>query len=452
MLTNNNSIIQTTRLAMTDPKALNHVLVQHSYNYPKPSDVKGEVARLLGRGLLLAEGEQHKRQRKLINPTFSLAQLRYLVPLVHSYGRKLSDKWEEKILESKQKEEKCIIDVMPWINHTTVDVIGEAGFAYQFHSLENGPRTTLATAFSNLMTKRNEVMAQSLRAMQEESQKVLHKARHAGGIQDDRKDLLALLVRENKLASSERERISDEEIMGQMTTFLFAGHETTASALTWFLWILAKNPEIQNRLRQEIFNATPSSDEAMEESETTWSLEKINGLPYLDAFCREGFRYISPVTLTNKIATRDDKIPLSKPIRLRTGKLVDHLIISAGQRVIIPIHSFNRSKEIFGKDAHEFKPERWLTSDPPKSGTGLWSGLLTFSAGPRACIGYRFSLVEVKVLLIVLLSKFKFEERDDGGGPEFERRNTTIVQPQIKGQPGKSTMPLRVSLIRNEEQ
>ncbi|MBW0552186.1 hypothetical protein O181_091901 [Austropuccinia psidii MF-1] len=472
-----------SRLTMTDPKALNHILVQRSYDYPKPFEVQGELGRLLGRGILLAEGEQHKRQRKLLNPTFSPAQLRSLVPLVYSYGQKLSAQWEEKILQNKKQSQKCIFDVMPSINRTSLDIIGEAGFAYQFHSLENGPQTALATAFSNLIsaggifegasgfqvlliqllrnfpsffkifsTKRSEVMAQSLRSMEEESQKVLEKVQNVNEIHSDRKDLLALLVRQNKLVSGETERISNEEVIGQMTTFLFAGHETTASALTWFLWILAKNPEIQNRLRQEIFNATPSSDDEIEDSKTTWSLDQINGLSYLDAFCREGFRFTSPLTLTNRIATRDDKIPLSKPVQLRTGKLVDHLVILAGQRVIIPIHSFNRSEEIFGKDAQEFKPERWLKSDPPKSGTGVWSGLLTFLAGPRACIGYRFSLVEVKVLLIVLLSKFKFEERDDGGGPDFERRSTVIVQPQIKGQPGKSTMPLRVSLIRNEEQ
>ncbi|MBW0511379.1 hypothetical protein O181_051094 [Austropuccinia psidii MF-1] len=466
-------------LTTTDPKALNHILVHRSYDYPKPFEVQGELGRLLGRGILLAEGEHHKRQRKLISPTFSPAQLRSLAPLVFAVGQKLSAKWTEEISQVEdQPGARCIIDVLPWLSRATLDIIGKAGFGYQFDALESDRKNRLAVALSQLMsaggvfegaagfqvlfihllrkfpslfrifsTKRSQVIAHSLHVMEEESSKVLDQAKHAYEVQDDRKDLLSLLVRANSSVSGERDKMSNDEVMGQMTTFLFAGHETTASALTWFLWILAKNPEIQSRLRQEIFNATPSSQQATEESDASWTLEQVDALKYLDAVCREGLRFISPVASTVRIAAHDDTIPLSKPVRLRFGKLVDHLTISAGQQIIIPINSFNRSEQIFGKDAQAFNPERWLKSDPPRGGTGVWSGLLTFLAGPRACIGYRFALVELKILLIILIAKFKFEERDVGGGPDFEKKNAIVVRPKIKGEPGGSSMPLRISII-----
>lgn len=96
--------------------------------------------------------------------------------------------------------------------------------------------------------------------------------------------------------------------------------------------------------------------------------------------------------------------------------------IAAGQEIIIPISAFNLSKDVFGPDAEVFCPDRWLKKGQGNALPGCWSGLATFSGGPRICIGYRLAIMEMKIIAAIIFSKFHFEERDGlGCGPEIER-------------------------------
>ena len=97
---------------------------------------------------------------------------------------------------------------------------------------------------------------------------------------------------------------TDENLIDQLMTFLAAGHETTASAMTWATYLLAKHPEVQARLRAEIRENLPS----ISDTATTVSSLDIDRLPYLSAFCSEVLRYLSPVPLTVRVAARDTSI------------------------------------------------------------------------------------------------------------------------------------------------
>ncbi|KAL0564285.1 hypothetical protein V5O48_017765 [Marasmius crinis-equi] len=131
-------------------------------------------------------------------------------------------------------------------------------------------------------------------------------------------------------------------------------------------------------------------------------MDDLVNLPYLDSVVRESLRLLSPILNSARVATRDDAIPLG------SGSGV--LRVKKGQEIIIPILAINKDKEIWGNDAEEFKPERWTRpEDLPESIPGAWSNMMTFLGGPRACIGWRFAVVEMKVLLYTLIHAFEFE-------------------------------------------
>jgi len=199
----------------------------------------------------------------------------------------------------------------------------------------------------------------------------------------------------------------------EIPTFLVAGHETTSTATTWALYALTQSPGIQVKLRHELLS-TPTDNPSMDE---------LNDIPYLDAVVREALRLYAPVPLTLRVAVKDDILPLGSPVRTTKGDLLDSIqfvvgrllevetliplcSVRKGQTITIPISAINRSQKIWGPDAKEFKPERWLESKLPEAVStipGVWGNMLTFLGGPRACIGYRFSLIECVTSFSVML-------------------------------------------------
>ncbi|KAJ6535001.1 cytochrome P450, partial [Mycena capillaripes] len=119
-----------------------------------------------------------------------------------------------------------------------------------------------------------------------------------------------------------------------------------------------------------------------------------------------------------------------------------------GQVIVIPILALNRDPAIWGPDAHQFIPERWECSPPISTGIpGLWSHMMTFLGGPRACIGYRFSLVELKALLFTLVRGLEFElavpAADIGRLP-----GSVVQQPIVRSdRAAGAQMPLLIKLF-----
>ncbi|EKM59818.1 uncharacterized protein PHACADRAFT_192193 [Phanerochaete carnosa HHB-10118-sp] len=212
------------------------------------------------------------------------------------------------------------------------------------------------------------------------------------------RDLLTLLIRANMATDiSEDQRLTDDEVLAQVPTFIVAGHETTSTATTWALFSLIQRPDVQRKLREELLQVATDS----------LAMDELNALPYLDTVVRETLQRHPPVPMATRQASENDTIPVDTPYKDRYGRMREHIEVKKGDLVILPILALNRRKEIWGEDAHEFKPERWEhIPEAAASVSGVWSNLLTFSGGPRACIGYRFSLVETKALLFALVRAF----------------------------------------------
>ncbi|KAJ7235227.1 cytochrome P450 [Mycena rebaudengoi] len=175
-----------------------------------------------------------------------------------------------------------------------------------------------------------------------------------------------------------------------------------STSATWALFALTQNVAAQKRLRDELL--TVSTDNP--------SMDELNALPYLDCVVRETLRLYAPVPLTGRVAMRDDLIPLSTPYTDVNGTVHESLRILKGQEIWFPILELNRDAEIWGPDALEFKPERWEASTPvTDSIPGVWGHMLTFLGGPRGCIGFCFSLVDMKALLFMLVRGLEFDRQ-----------------------------------------
>lgn len=205
----------------------------------------------------------------------------------------------------------------------------------------------------------------------------------------------------------------------ERTELLIPGHETTASALTWTLYALARAPDVQRILRARLSSIQLPSDSS---SPAISALDEVIHHDYLDHVVRESLRLHAPVSSTMRVVAKDGVIPVSRPFTDRRGRVCNVIRVKKGDLITIPIQAMNKSTSVYGEDARNFRPERWTDVELAKDQNineneqarrrramvpGLWGNILTFgngnpAIGNRACIGYRFALSE-SVLVFDLL-------------------------------------------------
>ncbi|KAJ3812883.1 cytochrome P450 monooxygenase [Lentinula aff. lateritia] len=465
-----------------DHKALNHVLMHH-YVYQKHDASRFHFTRIVGPGLLVAEGDHHKLQRRVMNPAFGPAPVRDLTETFIDKSLELKDVWSSQIVNGGGTAK---INALDSISKMTLDVIGRVGFNYEFDTLkESGESNKLAQAFATIfgdldMEKAKyqpwtvlQTLFPILRAlppvkipgldsaqetMAKIGQELLHESKKAlqnSGDDLKSKDLLTLLVKSN-MNGEPSQRMSDRDVLAQIPTFLVAGHETTRqvptnleskpqatylpAGTTWALFGLVQHQDVQKKLREEL--RTMATDNP--------TMEQLNLLPYLDAVVKESLRLYAPVPSVLRVAAQDDVIPLSHPLKDNKGVEHHSISIAKGQTVIVPLLALNRDKATWGEDAMEFKPERWervpaaATSVP-----GVWGHMMTFLGGPRACIGYRLSLIEMKALLFVLVREFEFELAVPS--EEIIKKTMIVQRPRVRSEPeGGTQLPLLVRACQKD--
>jgi len=136
-----------------------------------------------------------------------------------------------------------------------------------------------------------------------------------------------------------------------------------------------------------------------------------------------------------------------KPIVTRSGKTISEIPVAKGTFIYASIIGYNMSKDVWGPDADEFKPERWLVHKERASpALGVYGNLFTFSGGPRSCIGWRFTVLETQAFLIDLLSNFEFSIPE--GAKDIRRDRSGVMTPMIVGEEDRGAqLPLKVSLL-----
>lgn len=163
---------------------------------------------------------------------------------------------------------------------------------------------------------------------------------------------------------------NNEGLINQSKTFLAAGHDTSATAMTWGMYLLSqpRYAHIQSRLREEIRSHLPSPESGVEVQ-----ADMLDKLPYLDAVSKEILRLYAPIPTIGRIATRDTEL--------------GGVMIPKGTMVRVHPWAINKAKHLWGDDAREFNPERWLVGEHHGTGGANSLAYVTFGHGPRGCIG-----------------------------------------------------------------
>nr|BED42990.1 cytochrome P450 monooxygenase [Trametes versicolor] len=430
-------------LHVSDPKAMYSVLIKDVELYPKNDAPSDDMHVLLGPGLLTTEGAQNRKQRKLMNPVFSVAHLRNMTHIFYGIAHKL-----QRAMDARVGKNGGVLDVNGWMGRTTLEMLGQAGLGYSFDNFEEDSTDSYGESLKMFFPVLSSIVLVTLNipalsyilpdwlikrimktfpqaevrrmaaisdTMERRSMEIISEKKHALLKGNDAlihqigegKDIMSLLLKANMVAS-DGEKHTDEELVAQMSTFILAGMDTTSNALSRILHVLAQNPTAQDKLRAEITEACGGED---------LPYDDLVKLPYLEAVCRETLRLHAPVQFVKRLAAKDTMLPLLKPIRSLDGSVLSEVPVPKGTIMLLHFTGCNTSRDLWGDDAEEWKPERWLGKLPQAVDDaripGVYSSLMTFSGGGRACIGFKFSQLEMKVVLAVLLSAFKFETTEE---------------------------------------
>ncbi|KAK9384606.1 cytochrome P450 [Lipomyces mesembrius] len=388
------------------------VLQTRVYDFARPA-LSMAFTIVIGNGLVFAEGEEHKRQRKLLSPEFSYAHVKKFVPVFMSKTKKVMNQFD-KIVETGP----TVFKVFPYFSRLTLDAIGEASFEisnagdkfFLFNMFAFLPGWKyVPTAYNKEVRHARHVFSKTcknvLKGKKDEVNSTGNVRGKDGIYNGQNRDILSILLGNSDWSA--------EEVENQMMTFLFAGHETTAGAVAWALLTLAKHMDVQKKMRDEVRAAFPGG---VDEIKTA---EQIESLKYVNNVARELLRCNPPLITTTRQALRD--------------VVIDGETIYQGTDVILSLKALNYSKNLWGADAHEFNPDRW---DGRQADSAY--AYMSFLQGSRSCIGKRFAEIEFKCILASFVARYVFEESVDN--QPINRQFLITVRPT-------DGLPLKVSKI-----
>ncbi|KAK7682246.1 hypothetical protein QCA50_014833 [Cerrena zonata] len=426
-------------LYVFDPVALNHILIKDAEDaYDHPEWSFQSTRNTVGPGLTGVHGAHHRRQRKMLNPVFSVKHLRSMTTIFYSVVHRMSNG-----IDSEVGNKATTIDIMEWLARGALELIGQGGLGISMDSLGDPTRNPLADSVKMMIPSIADLselqflfqyvkylgpswvkqtlvrltpsptiqrLRKAIYDVEAESKKILAGKRAGLKAGDEetvnefteKRDVMSILLQAN-MNASEIDRLPEDELVAQVSTFILAGTDTTSNALTAMMSILAQYPEVQNKLRAEILEAQARFGEDI-------PYDDLVALPYMDSFVRESLRLYSPATFITREAKKDFVLPVSEPVIGVNGAVMREILVPKGTTLYIAIRASNLDKRIWGEDALEFKPERWLTPLPTTVTEaripGVYSNLMTFNGGGRSCIGFKFSQLEMKVVLNIMLGKF----------------------------------------------
>ena len=361
---------------LTHPRDLKHVLSTNAANYRKSFDY-GILATLLGaEGLVTSEGEVWSKDRRQIQPLFKKELVEQFSSVVTSCLSALVERW-------RARDAATPIDVTAEMMRFTMTVIGQRVLS-QDVSPDVERLNGLISACQTNVIDRSTLPLDPAKYFRTPSRRRFEKNRaelHAilDGYIDRRltapqlsgaTDLLTMI------GGEERPKLRD-----QVMTFFAAGHETTATALAWMFYLLARHPAVQAKVVREL------GDESAPDSASPGSLQ----LPrYARAVIDESMRLYPPIPVVGREPLADDELG-GFPIR-------------KGATLVLFLYATHRRPDLWIQP-EEFRPERFL--DPERAAQTPFS-FLPFSAGPRVCIGAQFAMMELQIALSTLVRGFRF--------------------------------------------
>ncbi|KAF7195153.1 Cytochrome P450 monooxygenase, partial [Pseudocercospora fuligena] len=414
------------QLLLTSPDSLKEVLVTKAYEFEKSPPARRLMRRVLGDGLILVEGDSHRFLRKMMQPSFAFRPIKELYPVFWEKSLQLGHHITRLIGTGSGNGSlpEIVLEISNLANKATLDIIGVAAMDHDFHALDNkhdslaqhyellfNPTTSRTVYFAlhalgfekivrclpwSMNTWMRDISASLAKSCLELVRSKKEKLRNGGT--RDHNDILSLLVSENIF--------TDEQLADQLLTFLAAGQDTTSSAFTWVSYLLAKHPNIQTALRQELHNNLSLPDRVEGSVVNTELYSTIEKLPLLHGVCNETLRLYPTVPITIRTVMQETTIQDQR--------------VPAGTDLLIIPWAINRSSAFWGSQVDDFLPERWFDKDSTTGETRLNNNggaennfvNMTYLHGPRSCIGQGFAKAELKCMVAAFVGMFEIELAD----------------------------------------
>ena len=367
---------------------------------------------ILGRESIgCAEGNVHARRRQMISPALRYDQLRAMSSIMADETIAAIDAL------IPPSSPPVTVELHSWFTSLTLSIICSSSFG---DSLEHIPhaKETIRHSLSSLLNsiaKRTVLLVNFIPVLR--SLPILGKTEVDRGLAEyysvvlrmveDRKagrskskcegrDLLDLLIEARDPQTGEA--FNDEQLRAQVATFLFAGHETTSSLMTWVLRDLLTRPKLWQQLRDEVERVTGGQ---------TVTAAHVPQLTLIDACIHESFRLRPPAHQLMQESAEDHW--LQPQADTAGGELKPAIFVPKGVFVFHDIHAMQRSKEVWGEDAEVWDEQRWVKGSERYSKPSHPAAFMGFSIGSQSCIGANFALMEAKVMLAEIVRRVDME-------------------------------------------
>lgn len=362
------------------------VLQKNSRNYAKPDNQKELLGEYLGKGLLTSDGDYWLQQRRLIQPGFRKQNLTEYTALMQKEVKKFDDRLVElaesgeefdvahelmaitfKIIASCISGTKMELDALSRIEYIEVEIMehiaktGRLPFLKSWYKL-NGEDKRIA----ELSKEGDQIIYDVI------EERMASKVEH--------NDILSMLL--SIRYEDNNEGFTRKQLLDEMKILITAGHETTANALSWTLYLLAKHPEVESRLLEEIAEVTGNNAP---------SLEQLSRLEYTKMVIQEGMRLFPPAWITSRVALADDEL--------------DGIEIKKGSGVVTFIYGIHRNPN-YWENPDQFVPTRFSKANSKEIKKFAF---LPFGGGPRMCIGNNFAMMEMQLILVHFVRKYKWK-------------------------------------------
>jgi cytochrome P450 len=371
-------------VVLSSQTGLKHVYHDNVENYmDKPKEIKRLFVKLAPTNMFSSVGETWKKHRRIVQPAFTAKELRRLVPVVAESCYYFAESFEE----------GTSTDAVVNVKNLTLDAIGRAGFGIDF-GVWTGKQHIISVYLSTILGMINDSIiapwkwlnpfyirkfSSSSKGLKQELLSLVQR-RKEKGLLENRVDIMSALMRSQE-NEDEGMRLSDEEISDESILFVGAGHETTAAALSWAIFLLSQHQDVQDLLREEAQRVLP-------EKATDITLDHVKELEIADSIFKETLRLYPPAGISSRVAQKDD--------------VIDGWEIPKGTVVVTNFYSVARDPEVW-LNPNQFNPMRWKTANPD-----LFR-YMPFSRGPRMCIGNHFATIEAKLALATFAKRWKWE-------------------------------------------
>ncbi|ETP30777.1 hypothetical protein F442_20286 [Phytophthora nicotianae P10297] len=417
------------------PEHIEQVLKTQFDNFPKSQHIHDVFFDLLGDGIVITNGETWKRQRRVLVNLFSARTLReHMTPISQKYVVKLRSIFEEAAVSNKP------MDAFGLMHRYTLDVFAEIGFGTEMNLLE-GRYQPFAEAIEesqyivSARFKQPDALWKIKRWLNVGSEK---KLRHAIDVIDEHimrivseaiqrrqerkeaikagkdvkpadKDIVSIIL---DSMETNNQVVDPVEVRNIAAAALIAGRDTTADALGWLLHVLSENPNVEAKLRSELLKHMPK---LATDSKYVPTVEELSEVPYLEATIRELLRVMPAGPLIATHCVRDTVFP-------------DGTFVPKNTDIGIAFYTTGRLTSVWGEDALEFKPERFLDAETGEVIKVSSSKFCAFSAGPRICVGRNLAYLEMKIVIANIVSRFHLVPEPNQPTPAYTQGITLGMQ------------------------